>query len=104
MFLSRKCSRNTGPREVARFRLVFHRRAEKSLDGLDERMKQTLLEDIGCLADFTGFKSHLDIVKMQGRKDFYRLRTGRLRAVFFVDQKSKTIFVLKIEKRENVYE
>ena len=104
MFLSRKCSRNTGLREVARFRLVFHRRAEKSLEGLDERIKQRLLEDIGCLADFTGFKSHLDVVKMQGHRDFYRLRTGRLRTVFFVDQKSKTIIVLKIEKRENVYE
>jgi mRNA-degrading endonuclease RelE of RelBE toxin-antitoxin system len=93
-----------GQKEVPKYRLIFHRKAEKALDALDEKMKHRLLEDIGCLKNFTGFKSDLDIVKMQGQKNFYRLRTQRLRTVFFVDQESKTIVVIKIEKRENIYE
>ena len=104
MFHTRKYSRSTGLSEVPKYRLVFHRKAEKALDGLDEKTKQRLLEDIAFLTDFTGLKSNLDIVKIQGQKGYYRLRSGKLRTVFFVHQESKTIFVLKIEKRENVYE
>jgi mRNA-degrading endonuclease RelE of RelBE toxin-antitoxin system len=93
-----------GQKEVPKYFLSFHRKAEKALEALDEKTKQRLLEDIGHLADFTGLKSHLDIVKMQGQKDYYRLRSGKLRTVFFVDQMSKTIIILKIGKRESAYE
>ena len=86
------------------YRLILHRKAEKFLDGLDEKTRQGLLEDILCLADFTGFKSHLDIVKLKGQKGFYRLRTGQLRTVFAVDKPSGTIIILKIERRERIYE
>jgi len=55
---------------VPEYRLIFHRKAEKFLDGLDEKTKQGLLEDILCLADFTGLKGHLDIVKLKGQKGF----------------------------------
>jgi mRNA-degrading endonuclease RelE of RelBE toxin-antitoxin system len=89
---------------MPKYFLSFHRKAEKALDTLDEKTKQRLLEDIGYLENFTGLKSHLDIVKMQGQKDYYRLRSGRLRTVFFVDHASKQIIILKVEKRENVYE
>ena len=93
-----------GQKNVPKYSLALHRKAEKTLDNLDEKTRYRLLEDIGYLANFTGLKSRLDITKMQGQKDFYRLRTGRLRTVFFVNQESKTIIILKIEKRENVYE
>ncbi len=89
---------------MPKYRLTFHRKAEKTLETLDEKIKRHLLEEIGGLADFTGLKTNLDIAKMQGQKHFYRLRTQKLRTVFCVDQKSKTIIILKIEKRENVYE
>jgi mRNA-degrading endonuclease RelE of RelBE toxin-antitoxin system len=93
-----------GQKRMPKYFLFFHRKAEKSLAGLDERTKQRLLEDIGCLASFTGLKSHLDIVKMQGHEDYCRLRSGKVRVVFFVDHASKRIIILKVEKRENVYE
>jgi mRNA-degrading endonuclease RelE of RelBE toxin-antitoxin system len=89
---------------VPKFRLVFHRKAEKSLDGLDEKTKRRLLEDIRCLVSFTERESRLDIVKMKGRKDFYRMRTGKLRTMFVVDKPSGTVIVLKIEQRERAYE
>ncbi len=103
-FHLKKCSKSTEQKAVPRYRLIFHRKAEKALDSLDERIKRRLLEDIACLENFTGFSSNLDIVKMQGQKNFYRLRTEYLRTLFFVEQKTKTIIILKIEKRENVYE
>jgi mRNA-degrading endonuclease RelE of RelBE toxin-antitoxin system len=89
---------------MPKYRLIFHRKAEKDLDALDGKIKQRLLEDIGRLENFTGLRTDLDIVKMKGQKNFYRLRTQKFRTVFCVEMASKTIIVLKIEKRENVYE
>jgi mRNA-degrading endonuclease RelE of RelBE toxin-antitoxin system len=40
----------------------------------------------------------------EGEKHQYRLRTGKLRTVFKVDQVAEAIFVQKIGYRENVYE
>ena len=89
---------------MPKYRLVLHRKAEKFLDDLDEKTKQRVLEGILCLADFSGRKRHLDIVKMEGQKDFYRLRTGKVRVMFSVEKKSGTIIILKIARREAAYE
>ena len=86
------------------YRLIFHRKAEKSLDKLEAKTKQRVLEDIQSLTNFTGQRCPLDIVKIQGFEDFYRLRSGRLRIEFALDKPSKTVVVLKIEQRERVYE
>jgi mRNA-degrading endonuclease RelE of RelBE toxin-antitoxin system len=59
-----------------------------------------LLESILYLENFPEFDTNLDIVKMEGQKDFYRLRTGRVRTMFAVDKTTKTIIVLKIAQRE----
>lgn len=89
---------------MPKYRLVFHRKAEKFIGNLDEKTRQNVLEDILCLADFTGLKSRLDVVKLEGLKGFFRLRSGRLRTVFTVDKQSGTIIILKIEQRERAYE
>jgi mRNA-degrading endonuclease RelE of RelBE toxin-antitoxin system len=89
---------------VPRYRVVFHRKAEKSLDNLDKKTKYLLLEDIRCLANFSERENRLDVVKMKGQKDLYRLRAGKLRTMFAVDKPSGTVIVLKIEQREKAYE
>ena len=89
---------------MPKYRVVFHRKAEKALDGLDKKTKRKVLEDILCLADFSERKSHLDVIKMEGMKHFYRLRSGRLRTMFALDKPSGTIIILKIEQRERAYE
>jgi len=89
---------------VPKYRIIFHRGAEKALGDLDKKSEQRLLEDILCLTDFSERKSRLDIVKMAGQKDFFRLRSGRLRTMFALDKPSGTIIILKIEQRERAYE
>lgn len=86
------------------YRILFHRKAEKFLDNLDEKTKRRLLENILYLENFPEFDTNLDIVKMEGPKDFYRLRTGRVRTMFAVNKTTKTIIVLKIAQREAAYE
>jgi mRNA-degrading endonuclease RelE of RelBE toxin-antitoxin system len=89
---------------VPKYRIIFHRKADKALDKLDKKTRQRLLEKILFLETFPEFNEHLDIVKMAGQKDFYRLRTRNLRAMFTVDKTTRTIIILKIAQREAAYE
>lgn len=52
---------------------------------------------------FPQFSKHLDIEKMQGRKNTYRLRTDDFRVMFEVNKDTQTIKVLKISRREAAY-
>jgi mRNA-degrading endonuclease RelE of RelBE toxin-antitoxin system len=89
---------------VPKYRLVFHRKAEKALDGLDNKSKQRLLEDILCLADFAERKSRLDIVKMAGQKDFLPTTQRQNKDTVRVGQAVGDNHHLKIEQRERAYE
>jgi mRNA-degrading endonuclease RelE of RelBE toxin-antitoxin system len=71
---------------------------------MDEKAKKVALQKILCLEKFPNPNEHLDIVKIEGKKDFYRLRTGRLRVMFSVDKNTRTIIILKISQREAAYE
>lgn len=76
---------------MARYRISVHRKADKFLDHLDEKKRRHVLEDILCLETLPEFEKHLDIVKMQGFKNLYRLRTDDLRTMFSVDKATGTI-------------
>jgi mRNA-degrading endonuclease RelE of RelBE toxin-antitoxin system len=86
------------------YRIFFHSKADKFLDNLDGKTKRRLLESILYLENFPEFDTNLGIVKIEGQKDFYRLRIGRIRTMFAVDKTAKTIIVLKISQREAVCE
>ena len=89
---------------MPRYRIVVHRKADKFLDGLDEKKRRHVLEDILCLETFPEFEKRLDIVKMQGFKNLFRLRTDDLRTIFTVDKEKRVIVILKISEREAAYE
>lgn len=44
----------------------------------------------------------LDIVKMGGREDTYRIRIGKYRAIFVVDFKNKLIKIDKLDTRSRI--
>ncbi|MBI2454420.1 MAG: type II toxin-antitoxin system RelE/ParE family toxin [Parcubacteria group bacterium] len=46
-----------------------------------------------------GDKSGLDIKKLKGREDIFRIRKGNIRIIYKTDKKS--IFVLAIERRND---
>lgn len=89
---------------MPKYRIIVHRKVDKFLERLDEKNRHRVLEDILCLENFPEFNKHLDIVKMQGYKNLYRLRTDQLRTMFTVDKTSRTIMILKISQREAAYE
>ncbi|MCW3998782.1 MAG: type II toxin-antitoxin system RelE/ParE family toxin [Candidatus Bathyarchaeota archaeon] len=88
---------------MAKYTLRFHRKIDKFLSELDSKRRRQLAEDIMCLQTFPQFSKHLDIEKMRGRKNTYRLRTDDFRVLFEVNKTAQTINVLKIDRREQAY-
>ncbi len=88
---------------VAKFQLNVHRKIDKFLSQLDEKRRRHLIEDIACLQNFPQFSKRIDLEKMQGCKNTYRLRIDNFRIIFEVNKNTQTIKVLKISQRENAY-
>ncbi|MCW4043925.1 MAG: type II toxin-antitoxin system RelE/ParE family toxin [Candidatus Bathyarchaeota archaeon] len=89
---------------MPRYRVVLSKRASKFLDGLDRKTRQRVIADLDGLVNFPLCDRRLDIVKLRGEKDYYRLRTGAVRTVFSVDRGAGAVLVRKIAYREAAYE
>jgi len=83
---------------------VLSKRAFKFLDGLDSKIRRLVIADLDGLADFPAYDTSLDIAKLEGQKGYFRLRTGKIRIIFMVDEEAKAILVRKIAYREAAYE
>jgi mRNA-degrading endonuclease RelE of RelBE toxin-antitoxin system len=62
------------PKNVAKYQIIVSKRALKFLDKLNKKLRLKIINDLKCLEDFPFFTRHLDIVKLKGRKNYYRLR------------------------------
>ena len=71
---------------------------------MDEKIRQRIIEDLDRLADYGRYDKSLDLCKLEGQKDYYRLRTGKIRTIFMLDKNAKEILVRKIAYRETAYE
>ena len=89
---------------MPRYRVVLSKRAFKFLDSLDGLNRKRIIEDLDGLMNYPFFDKSLDIAKLKGEKGYYRLRTGKVRTIFKVDNGTETIMVRKIAYREAAYE
>ncbi|MBO3842038.1 MAG: type II toxin-antitoxin system RelE/ParE family toxin [Candidatus Brockarchaeota archaeon] len=76
-------------------------RQGKFLDGLTSENKQRVVEKLRELEGFP--ETELDIVKVAGEENTFRLRVGNYRALFKVYEKEEIIVVAKIDIRKRVY-
>ena len=88
---------------MPKYRVVLSKRAFKFLESLDGKTRQRVIDDLDGLANSSYDKS-LDIAKLKGEKDYYRLRTGKIRLIFKIDKAAEAILVRKIAYREAAYE
>ena len=73
---------------------------QKSLNKLSEKEKNIIKELLVNLKK--GKTINLDIKKLKGRDDIYRIRKGRIRIIYRIA--NKKIFLLAIERRsDNTY-
>ncbi len=82
-----------------KYRVVLSRQAERFYTRLDEKTRKQLREGlIGLEIDaYTGKRLHGDL------KDYSSLRVGKLRVIYEVSEKDKTVLVVAIGPRRTVY-
>jgi mRNA interferase RelE/StbE len=84
-----------------RFRILLHKRAYEFLKGLKSDERQHIIDKLKQLEDFPVVR--LDIVKIAGETDTFRLRVGNYRALFKVYEQERIIVVIKIDVRSRIY-
>ena len=67
---------------------------------MNPRVRERVKEGLS-LEGFPAVK--LDLVKVSGESDVYRVRFGKFRALFKVYESEKTIVIVKIDHRKRIY-
>jgi len=83
------------------YEVLLERSAVKQLEELDKSSKQRIIEALRVLRE-VGLAARLDIKKLKGYKNYYRLRVGSYR-VLFEFQKPRTFIVYAILPRKVAY-
>jgi mRNA interferase RelE/StbE len=85
---------------MADYSITFARSARKELEKLPANVAERILEKIESLA---GSPRLPGAIKLQGRKNLWRMRVGDYRVIYSIDDSSKTIDVSIIRNRRDVY-
>jgi len=83
------------------FKIFFTRASEKELSKLSKREAESVINKISQLN--YPLPRNLDTRKMAQTNNFYRLRIGKIRAIFEIDRKTHKIWIRKIAYRGSVY-
>ncbi|MEM0253229.1 MAG: type II toxin-antitoxin system RelE/ParE family toxin [Candidatus Bathyarchaeia archaeon] len=84
-----------------KFKVFLHKSADEFLKRISLEDKQRIVDKLKQLEDFPAIK--LDIVKIAGEANTFRLRVGKYRALFKVYEQEKIIVVAKIDTRKKIY-
>ena len=85
-----------------RYEIYLTRKARKDLDKLDPQTRRRVIDALITLRDY-GFTPRLDIKKLKGYKNHYRLRVGEYRVLFELE-KPRGIIVYAILPRKQAYQ
>ncbi|ADC65152.1 addiction module toxin, RelE/StbE family [Ferroglobus placidus DSM 10642] len=83
-------------------RILISKSALKELKSLPESVRRIIKDRISKLAYFP--LARLDVKKLRGYQNVYRMRVGDYRVIFEYSKENRTIRILKIGKRESVYD
>ncbi|MCS7131006.1 MAG: type II toxin-antitoxin system RelE/ParE family toxin [Archaeoglobaceae archaeon] len=82
------------------YRVKVHREVEKFLRKIPKKDAERIKERIISLKDPFAEKP----IKVRGEENVFRIRVGKYRILFFIDEEHKTVVVSKVDKRERIYE
>ena len=80
--------------------VLVHREAKKELGRLPKHILREALERIGALAQEP---YPIGCTKIAGQESLYRIRVGDWRIVYEVDVQARTITILRVSPRGEVY-
>ena len=84
-----------------KFRVLVHKRADKFLGELKSEERKRIVDKLKQLEEFPA--ARLDIVKIAGEENTFRLRVGNYRALFKVYEQEKIIVIIKLDIRKRIY-
>jgi mRNA interferase RelE/StbE len=82
------------------FKVFLEKKVEKKLKEIENKSRKLVLKRLKILEK--GFARELDIKKLKGFKNHYRLRVGKFRILFYLA--GDKIIIYRIAPREVVYE
>jgi mRNA interferase RelE/StbE len=82
------------------WRLIIAPRAQKELAGLPGRDRQAMSDAFSRVATDP---SSVDLRKLGGQEDLWRIRVGRWRAILRLDTAAGTMNVLRVVARSRAY-
>lgn len=83
------------------YKIIFKKKALKSLNKLPQNVAKTIREKLEAIAA-NPYAEHPNTKKLQGR-DGYRLRVGDWRVIYEIQNDELVILVLKVAPRGEVY-
>lgn len=86
---------------MASFKIFFKASAEKELRQIPKPFLSKILSKITALADMP---RPFGVKLIRGEERFYRLRQGDYRIVYEIDDHARTVTVIKIGHRREVYD
>lgn len=91
-------------REVIKitYQLLYHPQAVKKMKQLHPNDQKRLFKKLDSLCK-NPQSANLDIKKLAGTNQSFRIRTGDVRAIFELDRDAKIIYVWDIDYRGNIY-
>ena len=81
------------------FQIIISDEVKKIIRNATKSYQELVTKKLDALADFPHF---LDIKKIKGRTNIFRLRIGDYRAIFEVDYEEKTIYVKAFDTRQRI--
>jgi len=84
------------------YSIEFDKSALKYLHKLDKPTRRRIIHSLQILSE-NPYNSELDIKRMQGTTDEFRLRVGSYRVVYSLENDKLLIYVIKIASRGDVY-
>ena len=88
-------------RSYLNYKILISKRSQKFLDGLDLIDRTKIVLKINDLTS-SSIKI-LNIKKLQGHKNLYRLRVDNYRVVYTIDDKGKLLIIAVIGQRKDIY-
>lgn len=83
-------------------KLVLTRTAQRRLGQLSPKMRVALVKRLQAIAE-QPFAKHLNVERIKGEPDAFRLRQGDWRAKYRLEREAGEMRVLVLESRGNVY-
>ena len=83
-----------------KYEIYLTRKAKKQLDRLDPETRRRVLEALTMLRDYV-FTPRLDIKKLRGYRNHYRLRVGEYRILFELEKPRKVIVYAILPRKQS---